>query len=144
MSTVIRYTMPDGTRFLNLGDFTSEQQAYLIGGTAANKTVVGRINSSELACDIVEVSHHGYNMITDTYKATNAAYALWPNASHEKFPPVTDATNGWKTETALAIVDRLTTYTRVKADTVYYAGKGTAKLTCKSGFITVSILKSVY
>ena len=145
MSTVIRYTMPDGTRFLNLGDFTAEQQVYLIGGTdASGKTVTGRLYSGELACDIVEVSHHGYNMITDTYKATNAAYALWPNASHEKFPPVSDSTHGWKTDTALTIVDRLTEYTRVKENTIYYAGKGTVKLTCKSGSITASVSNSVY
>ena len=131
MSTVIRFTMPDGTTFLNLGDYTSEQQTNLITDNT------GMLHTSELICDIVEVAHHGYNMITDTYKATNAKYALWTN-----YKP--DAFTGWKKDTADAIVNRLTTYTHVTEQTIYYAGINTVKLNCVNGNITVTLTNLVY
>ena len=131
MSTVVRFTMPDGTRFLNLGDYTSEQQRNLITDNT------GMLHTSELACDIVEVAHHGYNMITNTYKATNAKHALWTN-----YKP--DAFTGWKKDTADAIVNRLTTYTDVTEQTIYYAGINTVKLSCANGEITATLTAPIY
>ena len=131
MSTVIRFTLPDGTTFLNLGDYTSEQQTNLITDNT------GMLHTSELACDIVEVAHHGYNMITDTYKATNAKYALWTN-----YKP--DAFTDWKKDTADAIINRLTTNTDITEQTIYYAGKNTVKLTCVNGTITATLTDPVY
>ena len=131
MSTVIRFTMPDGTRFLNLGDYTSEQQDNLIMDNT------GMLHSNELACDIVEVAHHGYNMITNTYKATNAKYVLWSNYMPNAFM-------GWKKNTADAIINRLTTYTDVTEQTIYYAGVNTVKLTCQNGNITVTLSNPVF
>jgi len=131
MSTVIRFTMPDGTKFLNLGDYTSEQQSNLITDNT------GMLHTSELVCDIVEVSHHGYNMITNTYKATNAKYVLWSNYMPNAFM-------GWKKNTADAIIDRLTTYTGVTEQTIYYAGVNTVRLTCQNGNITVTLSNPVF
>lgn len=131
MSTVVRFTLPDGTRFLNLGDYTRQQQDNLIADGR------GILHVGELACDVVDVAHHGYNMITDTYKATNAKYALWTN-----YKP--DAFMGWKKDTADAIINRLTTYTRVTEQTIYYAGKNTVKLSCANGSITATLTNPVY
>lgn len=131
MSTVVRFTLPDGTVFLNLGDYTSEQQSNLITDNT------GMLHTSELVCDIVEVAHHGYNMITNTYKATNAKYALWTN-----YKP--DAFTGWKKDTADAIVNRLTTYTDVTEQTIYYAGINTVKLSCANGEITATLTAPIY
>lgn len=138
MSTVIRFTMPDGTRFLNLGDFTREQQFVLIDGKDANQIAVeGILDSAELRSDIVEVAHHGYNMITNTYQATGAEHALWSN-----YQP--DAFTGWKKDTADAIKDRLMKRANVSEGNIYYAGLNTVKLTCQNGNITVTLSNPVF
>lgn len=76
-------------------------------------------------------------MITNTYKATNAKHALWTNYQ-------SDAFMGWKKATAEAIVNRLTTYTEVTQQTIFYAGNNTVKLTCQNGNITVALSTPVF
>ena len=42
------------------------------------------------------------------------------------------------------IINRLTTYTDVTEQTIYYAGVNTVKLTCQNGNVTVTLSKPVF
>ena len=141
MTTVMRFVLPDGTVFLNLGDFEEEQQ------TAFFNSNSGMINKSELVCDIIGVAHHGYNDVADTYKAAKATYALWTNYSHENFPHGIFASNKWRYERAEEMISALNTGAKsagASSCNIYYAGKNTAKLACVNGNITVTLTNPVY
>ena len=141
MTTVARFTMPDGTVFLNLGDFESEQEAPLFSGSKAI------LDKSELECDIVTVAHHGYNKVEATYKAAKAQYVLWPNYSHENFPNTYwgDQSNyRWRYQRAKDIIGWLKSANNNKDPETYYAGKNTVKLTCVNGTITATLTEPVY
>ena len=127
MSTILRFSMPDGSCFLNLGDFTKEQQDVLEDMLAA----------SEWQCDILTVSHHGYNMITKTYEFSDAKFALWPNYKPDGF-------SAWHLEVTGAVRERLLNNAGVPEENIFYAGINTVKLTCQSGEIDVELFAPVY
>lgn len=71
MSTVIRVSVA-GQTILFLGDVYVEGSAFLL-----------REKADKLACDIVQVSHHGFGgATTDVYRATGARVALWPTPAY--------------------------------------------------------------
>ena len=136
MTTLMRFTLPDGTRFLNLGDYEEDQQRPLFN------TSTGMLNTSELVCDIIGVAHHGFNDVADTYKAAKAAYALWTNYSHENFPDGLLSDYRWRYERAEEVIEAL-----MKGNSncsIYYAGENTVKLTCANGNISVTLTNPVY
>ena len=127
MSTILRFTMPDGTSFLNLGDFTKEAQEVL----------EDVLSASEWRCEILAVAHHGYNMITKTYESSDANYALWPNYRPDEFTE-------WHLEVTTAVKERLINNVGIPESNIYYAGNNTVKLECQNGEVTVSLFDPVY
>ena len=125
MSTLLRITFPDGTRFLNMGDFTRD----------SINSLTARIASSELKCKFMEVPHHGYELLTpENCGVFRPTYVLWPNFDPTNF---TD----WKADTASTIKSRLTSK---GANYFYYAGTKTTKLTIRNGSVTVNQTDPVY
>ena len=125
-STVVRITLPDGTRFMNLGDYTQEMESAFLKIYSA----------SELKCEITDIAHHGYNDVGNIYRAIGAEYALWSNYSHEQF---TD----WKEVRARQVRGYLME-AGASAENIFYAGLNTVKLECKSGTIQVTKLPVLY
>ena len=141
MTSVMRLVLPDGTVFLNLGDFEEEQQTAFFNSNSS------MINKSELECDIIGVAHHGYNDVAATYKAAKATHALWTNYSHENFPKSFFSSYKWRYERAEEMISALNTGAQSAGATscsIYYAGKNTAKLTCVNGNITATLTNPVY
>ena len=124
MTTVMRITLPDGTRFMSLGDYTEERQEAFLKMYA----------SAELKCQITDVAHHGYNAIPNIYKAVGAKYALWTNYQNNQF-------SGWHLAITAQVMGHLQT---AGIQEVYYAGLNTVKLECKGGMVTVTKLPLVY
>ena len=125
-STVVRITLPDGTRFMNLGDYTQEMESAFLKMYSA----------SELKCEITDVAHHGYNDVGNIYRAISAEYALWSNYSAELF---TD----WKEVRARQVRGYLME-AGASAENIFYAGLNTVKLECKGGTIQVTKQPVVY
>ena len=124
MTTVLRITLPDGTRFMCLGDYTAERQDAFLKMYA----------SAELKSQITDVAHHGYNAIPNIYKAVGAKYALWSNYRNDQF-------SGWH----LAITAQVTGHLQdAGVQEIYYAGLNTVKLECRGGTVTVTKLPLVY
>ena len=124
MTTVIRVTLPDGTRFMSLGDYTAEREEKLLKTYAA----------AELKCQITDVAHHGYNSVPNIYKAVGAKYALWTNYENSQF-------SGWH----LAITNQVKGQLQAAGvQEIYYAGLNTVKLECKGGTVQVTKLPMIY
>ncbi len=66
-STVLRFTLDGGT-YMNVGDMGTAAQAFL------NKNY-----RNDLKCDIMQVSHHGYNTIYNFYKYCSPTHSLYTN-----------------------------------------------------------------
>ena len=137
MSSVMMFTLADGTTLLSLGDFEEVQQDLLFGNSK------GYLSTEELNCDIVTVAHHGFNDVANTYAAAKAKYALWSNYSHENFPHGWLSSNKWRYERAEEMIDALDSAAGGSCN-IYYAGKNTVKLTCKNGNVTVDTYAVVY
>ena len=125
-TTVVRFTLPDGTRFMSLGDYTVDMEKYFIKMYSA----------SELKCEITDVAHHGYNDVEKIYQAIGAEYALWSNHSSELF---TD----WKEVRARQVKGFLMA-AGADEDHIYYAGLNTVKLDCRGGTVQVTKLPTVF
>ena len=139
MTTVARFTLPDGTVFLSLGDLDEEQEAPLFSGNNAI------LHASELKCDIITVAHHGYNKVQATYTAAKAQYALWSNHTSDGFDKGFFGIGAsWQYERAQDIIGWLKSANNNTNPETYYAGKNTVKLTCVNGTITATLTDPVY
>ena len=141
MTTVARFTLPDGTVFLSLGDLEVEGEEVLLGKSGWFSSTVGILDTSELECDIVTVAHHGYNKVQATYTAAKATYALWSNYTHNNFPST--GSNKWRYERAEDTIKWLKNAGASESN-IYYAGLNTVKLTCVNGTITATTTAPVY
>ena len=122
--SVVRITLPDGTRFMSLGDYTAELETMFLKMYA----------TAELECRITDVAHHGYNSLPNIYNAIGAKYALWSNYSNNQF-------SGWH----LAITEQVKGQLRTAGvEEIYYAGLNTVKLECKNGEVQVTKLPTLY
>ena len=138
MTTVTRITLPDGTRFLSLGDFDEEQIDTFMNSSK------GILNESELECDIVTVAHHGYNKVEAVYKAAKATYALWPNHISDGYDQgFIGIGASWQYERAQDIIGWLKNAGASESN-IYYAGVNTVKMTCANGTVTVTLSNPVY
>ena len=131
MSTVLRFTFADGTRYMELGDFTEERENSLLGMYA----------DSEFKCQISDVAHHGYNRVQRLYSKISARYILWSNYSFENWVTDSEAAEWRKKVSQHTLQYVQTANPNVE---VYYAGLNTAKLECKNQEITVTLSKPVY
>ena len=124
MTTALRITFADGTRYMCLGDLSLEQQ----------EGVIQMYDASLLQCKIVEVAHHGFNLLTDLYKKILPTYALWPNYEPSNF-------TGWHYEITDRVQYRLG---KCGVQYFYYAGLNTVKVTCQNQTVTVTTSSPVY
>ena len=131
MTTVLRFTFADGTRYMELGDISEERES----------SFLGMYSDAEFKCKISDVAHHGFNGVQRLYNKISARYILWSN-----YP-----SDGWLTETVSAkwrktVSENTLRYVRAANPNVeiYYAGLNTAKLACKNGEISVTLFDPVY
>lgn len=136
MTSVVRITFADGTRYLELGDFTGDQDQ----DPKRQDTFVKMYAGSEFICKIVTIAHHGYNSLAQIYPKIKANYALWTNLSPDEM--VLDSDTRWKQVRAGQIETQLKNSDVTPK--IYYAGQKTVKLGCKNGTVTVSEYTPVY
>ncbi len=135
MTSLMMFTLPDGTKFLSLGDFEEEQQDPLFE----------YLDESVLKCDIVTVAHHGYNEVEATYSAAQAKYALWSNHTSDGFDKGFYGIGAsWQYTRAQNIIGWLKSANNNIQPNIYYAGVHTVKLTCVNGTITATTTTPVY
>lgn len=125
-TTVVRVTMPDGQRAMILGD-----------ATTANESLMNKVlHRDEFKCRIVQVAHHAWNALTTMYKNIAPEYALWPQYEYTNFVEV----NRHRT-LAYGVAAQLD---KCGVKYNYFSGLNTAKLTCRSGDIEVTLADAVY
>ena len=131
MTSVLRFTFADGTRYMELGDCTEEREGSLLGMYA----------DSEFKCQISDVAHHGYNRLQRLYSKISARYIFWTNYSFDDWATDTESAKWRKTVSQHTLQYVQTANPNVE---VFYAGLNTAKLECKNQAITVTLTKPVY
>ena len=131
MTTVLRFTFADGTRYMELGDFTEERESSLLG----------MYSDAEFKCQISDVAHHGYNRVQRLYSKISARYVLWSNYPSDNWLTDTEA-GDWRKKVSQHTLQ----YVRTANPNVevYYAGLKTAKLECKNGEVSVTLFDPVY
>ena len=139
MTTVIRFTFADGTRYLELGDFTGDTDGE--EHKKRQEMFIKMYADSEFVCKITSVAHHGYNSLAQIYPKIKAGYALWFNARFEN-DAIFDASNRWKWVRANQIKTQLNNSGTTPQ--IYYAGQKTTKLECRNGNVTVTQYDPVY
>ena len=123
-TTLIRVTLPSGQRFMVMGDFTEEQQDTVLKNWAANA----------FKCEIVQVSHHGFNSLPKLYKAIGAEIALWPQHRYENF-------SNWHLIITVEVNKQLTESGMKKS---YFAGENTVGLICGKDGVNTVVYDCVY
>lgn len=132
MSSILRVTFPDGSRYMSMGDATE----IVVSG------MTGRLAASELNCKILGVPHHGYNELTSAQCSAFAPkYVFFPNAIYTNFPSGILSDYRWRYTHSKNNHDRLQS---AGATNFYYAGSGTYRLTIQSGGVTVASTAAVY
>ena len=131
MTSLIRFTFADGTRYMELGDFTGEREGALLG----------MYLSAEFKCDISDVAHHGFNVVQSLYNKIAARYILWSNYPADEWITSSDAAIWRKT---VSMQTRQCVMSANSSAQIYYAGLNTAKLECKNNEITVTLSDPVY
>ena len=132
MSTVLRITFPDGSRYMSMGDATEG----VVSG------MIGRLAASELSCKFFEVPHHGYNELTSAQcNAFAPKYVFFPNAIYTNFPSNYGNSYRWRYTHSKNNHDRLQS---AGATNFYYAGSGTYRLTIQNGGVSVTSSAVVY
>ena len=139
MTTVIRFTFADGTRYLELGDFTGDTDGDEYA--ARQDAFVKMYADSEFRCDIILVAHHGYNLLSKIYPKAKAAHALWTNRFLESKESL-DSDKKWKYVRAGQIRSALNSSGVIPQ--IHYAAQKTTKLECRNGAITVTEYDPVY
>lgn len=131
MTSVLRFTFADGTRYMELGDFTEEREAALLK----------MYQAAEFRCEISDVAHHGFNRVRTLYNRIAARYILWSNYPADDWSTATES-GRWRK----VVSEHNLTYVRESNPNVevYYAGLNTAKLECKHGEVTVTLTDPVY
>ena len=136
MTSVVRFTFADGTRYLELGDFTGEESASEKSHYMERQQLLAQMYAaSEFECEITSIAHHGYNSLPYIYPKIKAQYALWTNTRFTSFESL-NANNQWKWVRSEQIKTQLSN--SGVTPTYYYAAAGTVKLECKNGTITAS------
>ena len=137
LTSVLRFTFADGTRYMELGDFSERRDSALVDMYAAG----------EFKCDIADVAHHGYNQVQNVYNKIAARYVLWSNHPGDASAPF----ESWDTSTESGqwrkVVSQRVYQLVHNANSnveIYYAGLNTAKLECKNKIITVTLSDPVY
>ena len=131
MTSLLRFTFADGTRYMELGDFSESREGALLE----------MYQGEAFKCEISDVAHHGFNRVQRLYNKIAAEYILWSNYPSDDWLTTTEAAQWRKT---------VSTHTRqyVQAANpnveIYYAGLNTAKLQCKNNEITVTLTDPVY
>ena len=142
MTTVARFTFADGTRYLELGDFTGEESAPEKSHYKLRQELFAKMYAaSEFECKIVNIAHHGYNSLPLIYPKVKAGYALWSNAYFGS-SSIFNADNMWKWVRAGQIKTQLGN--SGVTPQIFYAGQKTVKLECRNGTVTVSQYPPVY
>lgn len=123
-TSLLRVTLPSGQRLMVTGDFTEEQQDTVLKNWAAG----------EFKCQIVQVSHHGFNSLPKLYKAIGAEIALWPQHRFENF-------GNWHLIITVEVNKQLTESGTKQS---YFAGENTVGLICGKDGIDVAVYDCVY
>lgn len=142
MTSVVRFTFADGTRYLELGDFTGEESASEKSHYKQRQELFAKMYAaSEFVCKITSVAHHGYNSLAQIYPKIKAGYALWSNALFES-SSIFGSDNMWKWVRANQIKTQLGN--SGVTPQIFYAGQKTTKLECRNGNVTVTQYDPVY
>lgn len=131
LTSLLRFTFADGTRYMELGDITKERESAL----------VGMYSDASFKCQISDVAHHGFNQVQRLYDKISAKYVLWSNYPADNWSTATESAEWRKIVSGYTLE-----YVRAANPNVeiYYAGLNTVKLECKGGVITVTKLPLVY
>ena len=131
LTSLLRFTFADGTRYMELGDFGEERESALLG----------MYSGAEFKCQISTVAHHGYNRLQLLYSKIGARYVLWSNYPSDNWSTETTSSKWRKT-----VSEHNIQYVRAANPNVeiYYAGLNTAKLECKNREITVTLFDPIY
>ena len=131
LTSLLRFTFADGTRYMELGDITKERES----------TLVGMYSDASFKCQISDVAHHGFNQVQRLYDKISAKYVLWSNYPADNWSTATESAEWRKIVSGYTLE-----YVRAANPNVeiYYAGLNTVKLECKGGVITVTKLPLVY
>ena len=129
MTTMLRITFPDGSRFMSMGDATED---VVVAGA------ISRLAASELSCKYFEVPHHGYNeLYASQCNVFKPKYIFFPNASYGSFP--SSGTYKWRRSHCKNNYSCLLNSGGGATDsTVYFAGSNTYKLTITNGSVSVT------
>ena len=131
MTTLIRFTFADGTRYMELGDFSESRETALLG----------MYQDATFKCEISDVAHHGFNRVQRLYNKIGARYILWSNYPADDWSTATESAQWRKTVSTHTLQYVKAANPNVE---IYYAGLNTAKLNCKNGEITVTLTDPVY
>lgn len=142
MTSVVRFTFADGTRYLELGDFTGEESASEKSHYKQRQELFAKMYAaSEFECKIVNIAHHGYNSLPSIYPKIKAGYALWSNICFTN-ESIFDSNSRWKWVRANHIKTQLGN--SGVTPQIFYAGQKTTKLECWNGNVTVTQYDPVY
>ena len=131
MTSLLRFTFADGTRYMELGDFTEERE----------NSLLGMYSDAEFKCQISDIAHHGFNRVQRLYSKISARYILWSNYPSENWLTGTTAAKWRKTVSANNLQYVRDANPNVE---IFYSGLNTAKLECKNNEITVTLFDPVY
>ena len=131
MTSLLRFTFADGTRYMELGDFSESRESALLG----------MYQSSAFKCDISDVAHHGFNRVQSLYNKIAARYILWSNYPADDWSTASESAQWRKT---VSMHTRQYVQAANPNVEIYYAGLNTAKLECKNSEITVTLTDPVY
>ena len=133
MTTILRITFADGSRYISTGDAPTEDDD---DTTDIISRMISRYAASELTCKFFEVSHHGYNELTQTQcNAFKPQYVFFPNASYGDFP--SSGTYAWRRRHCSNNYSRLKSAGGGAVDgTIFFAGSATYRLTITNGSVS--------
>ena len=131
MTSVLRFTFADGTRYMELGDFTEERENALLE----------MYPDAEFKCDVSDVAHHGFNRVQRLYNKIAARYIFWSNYPADEWLTETESAQWRKIVSGHTLQYVQAANPNVK---IYYAGLNTAKLECKNKEIAVTLTDPVY
>ncbi|MBQ8212585.1 MAG: hypothetical protein IJZ80_01145 [Clostridia bacterium] len=131
MTSILRFTFADGTRYMELGDFTEERESALLG----------MYSDAAFKCQISDVAHHGFNQVQRLYNKISARYVLWSNYPADDWSTETESAAWRKVVSASTLAFIRSANPNVE---IYYAGLNTTKLECRGGTVTVTKLPLVY
>ncbi len=119
VTTVLRVTLPDGSRLMLLGDVTEERE----------QPIIRAMSEEELSCDMVQIAHHAWNSMPKVYNFIGAPYTLWPQYEPSEF---TGFHYTWAHNVKNQVIAG-------GAEHFYYAGLNTVRLTWKNKEVKVTL-----